>query len=224
MRFTAMLWQEVESIHRAIIEHPFNRELTDGSLSRERFEFYIQQDALYLADFGRALAVIGSRSASPARMLDFVRFAEGAVVVERALHEEYFQLFGVRNPTVIQSPSCFAYTNFLIATAAQRSYEEGVAALLPCFWIYQAVGRHIHACASAHNPYQKWIDTYAGEEFGRLVDKAIKITDEVADRASPGGRGAMKEAFVTSSRLEWMFWDSAYRMERWGPALGQTVQ
>jgi thiaminase/transcriptional activator TenA len=27
----------------------------------------------------------------------------------------------------------------------------------------------------------------------------------------------MEEAFVTSTRLEWMFWDSAYRMENWQP-------
>lgn len=217
MRFTDSLWQQIESIYQAIIEHPFNRELADGTLSRQRFEFYIQQDALYLADFGRALAIVGSRSPSPARMLDFVRFAEGAVVVERALHEEYFQLFGVSDPTTIPSPSCFAYTNFLIATAAHRSYEEAVAALLPCFWIYRAVGMHIHRCAADHNPYQKWIDTYAGEEFGGLVCKAIEITDQVADRASPEGRETMKKAFVTSSRLEWMFWDSAYRLERWQP-------
>jgi len=28
----------------------------------------------------------------------------------------------------------------------------------------------------------------------------------------------MTAAFVQSSRLEWMFWDSAYRMEQWMPA------
>jgi thiaminase/transcriptional activator TenA len=217
MTFRETLWQAIVPIYQAILDHPFNRELAEGTLSRERFAFYMQQDALYLLDFGRALALIGGRSDTPARMLAFIRFAEGAVVVERALHQEYFKLFGITEPLTTPSPACFAYTNFLLATAACRSYEEGVAALLPCFWIYRAVGTHIYQHAAANNPYQKWIDTYAGEEFGRLVEQAIAITDEVAEQTTPRLREAMKAAFVTSSRLEWMFWDSAYRLERWQP-------
>jgi thiaminase/transcriptional activator TenA len=217
MRFTDELWQEIQPVYQAIIEHPFNRELASGVLARERFLFYIQQDALYLADFGRALAIAGSRSATPERVLTFLEFAKGAVAVERALHLEYFKLFGVTSPTGTQSPACFAYTNYLIATAAHRSYEEGVAALLPCFWIYGAVGRHIYQSASAGNPYRKWIDTYASDEFAAIVDQAIDITEATARAASEMARGLMREAFVTSSRLEWMFWDSAYRMETWKP-------
>lgn len=217
MAFTNMLWQSIEPIYGAIIEHPFNRQLAEGTLARERFEFYMQQDALYLADYGRALAIMAGRSATPQRMLDFVRFAEGAVVVERALHAQYFQLFGIDEPTTVQSPSCSAYTNYLLATVSVRSYEEGMAALLPCFWIYRAVGSHVYERAAAGNPYQKWIDTYAGEEFGLLVDKAIAITGECAQNTSESSRALMKEAFVTSTRLEWMFWDSAYRMEAWQP-------
>jgi len=39
----------------------------------------------------------------------------------------------------------------------------------------------------------------------------------VASGATEEGRKRMAEAFVLSSRLEWMFWDSAYRMEQWRP-------
>ena len=217
MRFVDALWQEITPIYQAIIAHPFNQELTQGTLPRARFEFYMQEDALYLADFGRALAIIAGRSGTPERMLDFVRFAEGAVVVERALHASYFQLFGIREPATLQPPACFAYTNYLLATVATRSYEEGVAALLPCFWIYREVGTHIHRHAAPDNPYQKWIDTYAGEDFGRLVERAIAIVEETAQETTEAGRRRMREAFVTSSRLEWMFWDAAYRLEAWPP-------
>lgn len=217
MTFSETLWDAIGPIYRAIIEHPFNRELARGTLSAERFRFYVQQDALYLADFARALAIMGGRSTAPERMLEFVRFAEGAIVVERALHDEYMAHYGITRPMQAQPPACFAYTNYLLATAAVRSYEEGVAALLPCFWIYREVGNHIHRTATADNPYRRWIDTYAGAEFGAAVDRAIAITDEVASASSPPLREAMRSAFVTSSRLEWMFWDAAYRMERWLP-------
>jgi thiaminase/transcriptional activator TenA len=47
------------------------------------------------------------------------------------------------------------------------------------------------------------------------VRKVIAISDEVARAASPTVRDGMMRAFVRASQLEWMFWDSAWRLERW---------
>jgi thiaminase/transcriptional activator TenA len=77
------------------------------------------------------------------------------------------------------------------------------------------VGKHLLAGAAADNPYQAWIDTYADEAFAEGVRKVIRVADQVAEAASPSIREQMSRAFVRSSRLEWMFWDSAYRLERW---------
>jgi thiaminase/transcriptional activator TenA len=218
MRFTETLWSSITDIYQAIIRHPFNEELAQGTLPREKFAFYMQQDALYLSDFARALATMAGRAPDEEALLQFVRFAEGVAVVERALHTSYFHEFGIETPTRQQSPSCFAYTNFLLATTACRSYQEGMAALLPCFWIYREVGHDIYKRAAPNNPYQKWIDTYAGQEFGEWVDRAIALTDRIADHASETQKERMRAAFVYSSRLEWMFWDSAYRLEAWLPS------
>jgi len=216
MTFTKTLWDRISEIYEAIINHPFNRELAQGTLPEEKFKFYIKQDALYLVDFSRALAIVGSKALLPQRILDFLDFAKDGLIVERALHDAYFRRFDV-TLDVDQAPGCFAYTNYLIATASHRSFEEAVAALLPCFWIYREVGMHIVGQSVPDNPYQLWIDTYAGEEFGAAVERAIEITEEVASGATEEGRLRMVEAFVLSSRLEWMFWDSAYRMEPWPP-------
>jgi thiaminase/transcriptional activator TenA len=216
MTFTKHLWNEIPGIFQAIIDHPFNRELAQGTLALGKFKFYIKQDALYLVDFSRALAIVGSKALLPERILDFLEFAKDGLVVERALHEEYFRRFDV-TLDVDQAPGCFAYTNYLIATASHRSFEEAVGALLPCFWIYREVGMHIVGQSVPGNPYQLWVDTYAGEEFGAAVRRAIEITDEVAATATEETRQRMTEAFVLSSRLEWVFWDSAYRLEPWPP-------
>jgi len=216
MAFTKGLWDRISEIYEAIIDHPFNRELAQGTLPAEKFEFYIKQDALYLVDFARALAIVGAKALLPERILDFLEFAKEGLIVERGLHEEYSRRFDVTLDAK-QAPACFAYTNYLIATASHRSFEEAVSALLPCFWIYREVGMHIVGQSVPGNPYQLWIDTYAGEEFGAAVRRAIEITEEVAGSATGETRHRMTEAFVLSSRLEWMFWDSAYRMESWPP-------
>ena len=56
---------------------------------------------------------------------------------------------------------------------------------------------------------------YSGEEFQEVVRKAIDLTDRVAEDANDKQLEKMQEAFITSTRLEWIFWDSAYRMENW---------
>jgi thiaminase/transcriptional activator TenA len=216
MQFSDKLWSRIAPIYRAIIEHPFNRELAAGTLSPDRFAFYIQQDALYLAEYSRVLSVLAGRSSEAAE--DFIRFAGNVFAVEQSLHREFFAAFHIDQPEQKQSPSCFAYTNYLTATVFQRSSEEATAAVLPCFWIYREAGRHICHHAVSENPYQKWIDAYAGEDFSRSVDRAIAIANAAAENAPAPLRALMEKAFETASLLEWMFWDSAWRMETW-PAL-----
>jgi thiaminase/transcriptional activator TenA len=105
------------------------------------------------------------------------------------------------------------YTNYLRATCSGQPYPVGMAAVLPCFWIYREVGNYIYRHHTPNNPYQAWIDTYAGEAFATVVEDAIRITEAVAGQSSPAVQRQMQQAFVYSSRLEWLFWDNAYQRE-----------
>lgn len=214
MSFSQTAWDAVEFTYKSIIEHPFNRELADGTLDKKKFQFYIKQDSLYLIDFARALAITASCASNPEDLVLLLDFSKGAIIAERGLHEFYFQFYGIKLD-VKKAPGCFTYTNFLISSATHSSYEESLAALLPCFWIYQEVGLHIHRTSAKNNPYHKWIDMYSGEEFQEVVRKAIDLIDRVAEGANEKQLKKMQEAFITSTRLEWIFWDSAYRMESW---------
>ena len=90
-----------------------------------------------------------------------------------------------------------------------------LAALLPCFWIYAEIGRDIHARAVQPNPYSAWIDTYAGENSTPWSAEVIASVDRAAELASAVTVKAMHEAYTHAARLEWMFWDSAYRQGTW---------
>jgi thiaminase/transcriptional activator TenA len=214
MKFTDELWNSALPVYEQILAHPFNEELKNGTLHVEKFKFYIYQDSLYLADFAKALATAGTRASTSQELLDFLQFAQNAILVERALHIGYFKEYEIGFNSG-KAPGCFAYTNYLLATSAFESFEVSVAALLPCFWIYKKVGDHIYANQSAPNPYQNWIDAYAGEEFAASVQKALDICDFLADNASANVRKKMKEAYLIATRLEYVFWDSAYRQEQW---------
>ena len=215
MSWSKTAWLQAEPVYNAILEMPFICEQITGTLAIEKFKFYIAQDSNYLEQFGRALALIGARAHDMAHVLRFIRFGEGAIVVEKALHANYFLEFGIEGKAPI-SPACHHYTNFLLKEAALSQVEVAMAAVLPCFWIYKKVGDYIYQQQSKEkNPYQTWIDTYAGEEFGLRVQEAIAICDAVAATCTTAQQQKMTEAFVTGCKLEWLFWDSAWRMEKW---------
>jgi thiaminase/transcriptional activator TenA len=218
MSFSQNAWQRIVPLYGAILDLPFNRELAAGTLSRERFTFYLLQDARYLTYFARALAVTAARAPDNDALIQFAGSAREAVVVERDLHEGFFKDYGISPAAAAAaepSPTCAHYTHYLLALAYNAPYEVSVAALLPCFWIYWEVGKHLLATAEPDNPYQAWIDTYADEAFAAGVRKVIAIGDQMAAAASPTIRDQMSGAFVRAAQLEWMFWDSAYRLERW---------
>jgi len=217
-RFSETAWSGISQLMDSIYALPFNRELAAGSLARERFLFYVEQDSLYLDAYSRVLSFAAARADDPEAMTVFSGAAKEAIEVEQALHAGFMADLGATGEAMAAaepSPSCAAYRNFLLASAAVGSYPELVAAILPCFWIYRDVGLHIAERASAENIYQRWIDTYSDEAFGEATRRVITITDAVHDRASERERAAMLAAFNRSAQYEWMFWDSAYRMEGW---------
>jgi thiaminase/transcriptional activator TenA len=206
-------WSAIQGIFREITVHAFVTGLIDGGLEREKFLFYLNQDALYLDDFGKVLAGIAAKCSDRSHTEDFLGFAKDTITVERALHREYL---GQIDAGAKASPACLLYTSYMQRQMLLAPLEVIVATVLPCFWIYQEVGDFILAQKPGDdNPYKKWIDTYGGEEYGQAVKRAVAIADELAAAATPATRERMTEAFVLCSKMEWMFWDSAWRLEQW---------
>lgn len=81
------------------------------TLERDRFVFYLQQDALYLIDFARAFAHTAAKLNSVTHVEDFLAFAHEVLIAERELHKQHFQLFEVQPNEHVQ-PACFNYTNY----------------------------------------------------------------------------------------------------------------
>lgn len=217
-KFSDAAWAANAELYETIRTMGFNRELAAGTLARPSFRHYMVQDAHYLEAFGRGLAVAAAKADTADAIVQFADAAKVAIIVERELHEEFFKAFGVSREefrATPPSPACHHYTSFLIATCWAEPYPVALAALLPCFWIYAEIGKDIHARAARDNPYQAWIDTYAGEEFHAAVRAVIATTDEVAARQTAETIARMHLAFTRATQLEWMFWDSAHRRETW---------
>lgn len=206
----------VKKLMSKIYDLPFNQELANGSLPLEKFTFYLAQDALYLADFSKALALTASKLPQDHQTEHFIQFAMHAIKAERELHFNFLQKYPLSdNLKREQSPFCFMYTNYLLRMANTAAVEEAVASLLPCFWVYQQVGKRALIQKTVNNPYQEWINLYSNPEFNASVELAIATLNELGDSASLHTQKNMMAAFKRATQLEYNFWQGAYNLEKW---------
>jgi thiaminase (transcriptional activator TenA) len=217
MKFTDKLWQGAQSQYAQIINMPFNQELMKGTLDLDRFKNYIAQDFLYLEDYAKCWSLIISKAKDKQAIQLFTNFVSDSLIAEKSVEQMYINKYGIEMQKVEKNPACFAYTNYLLSTCALASYEEALAAMLPCPWVYQQVGLYMqkNTPAKKNNPYQAWINTYADPSYDGQIQQYLDIVNTLAEETGEKTRKAMQNAFMWSTRLEYMFWDSAYYLATW---------
>ncbi|GAB3496828.1 TenA family protein [Flexivirga lutea] len=202
---------------KRVLAHDFLSGLAAGTLPRDAFGYFIVQDTLYLREYARALALLAAKAPSEAAGT-LAAHAGSAVATELGLHPALLEQAGL-DPRLLHttptSPTTTAYTSYLLATCAQRPFHEGLAAVLPCYWIYQQVGAALAVRGSSDPVYARWIESYAAPDFARSVAEMLAIVDRTTVSCSDGMLAGMAPHVETATRYEWMFWDAAVREERW---------
>ena len=218
-KFSVELRRRAGRIWQAINRHPFLRELHAGTLAMERFVYFIMQDYVYLLDFAQVLCHGGSKSPDLKTLEMFARHALGAVEVERSFHESFGKTLGLSREqldSVQKGPATQAYIAHLHSVARTGNLAEIVAAVLPCYWIYGDIGRRLYRDRPAKPKiYRESIEVYASEEFWKPVREQIAMMDSLGAQANGRDRKLMTGHFILSSRYEFLFWDQAYKLEKW---------
>jgi thiaminase/transcriptional activator TenA len=221
--FTGELWRRAEPIYGQILEHPFLRGLTDGTLPRECFQHYVLQDGLYLREYARALSLAGVKSPGEDALAMFNEHSAGAISVEKSLHEGFLKELGISEKEASEkraAPTTLAYTSYVLRVAALGDYHQVLGAVLPCYWIYRQVGLALMEQGSSDPLYERWIQTYGGEEFGALVDAVLDLTDHSCGELNARQKEETADAYLTTSRYEWMFWNMGWTLEEWPVGTG----
>ncbi|OJU83163.1 MAG: thiaminase II, partial [Solirubrobacterales bacterium 70-9] len=207
-----------EPLFEAIIAHPFLTGLADGTLPEGSFGYFLIQDGHYLRDYARSLAFIAGYAHDPAEASVFLGAASRAVAAEQGMHGELLAQCGITAAEAAAtpfSPSGELYARTVLSRAAEGPFADGVAAVIGCLWIYREVGNVLVERGSPDPRYQRWIDSYSGESYGAAVEVALDVVDRIGRDSTPAERDRLKEIFVDTCRLEWMFWDAAWRRESW---------
>lgn len=209
--WTAALWAAGGETWHQILDLPFVRALGDGTLDEDLFAFYLDQDALYLRDYSRALATLSARADTAEAQVHWAAGAHEAIAAESQLHEGWL---ANRARLGGPSPITMGYTNFLRASAAGDDYVVGAAAILPCYWLYEEVGAVLSSQNHADHPYTEWLSMYGGEEFAADVARSLAEVERAFEAASPAQRVRAARAYLSACVYEREFFDQAHRALR----------
>jgi thiaminase (transcriptional activator TenA) len=218
MTFTEIIRKAADAEWQSSLVHPFVTGIADGTLPIECFKFYVLQDSYYLSQFAKVQALGSAKADDLSVSGRMAKHVLGTYQAELSLHEKFMKQLDIteEEKTAFEpAPTAYAYTSHLLRSAYSGHLGDILAALLPCYWLYYDIG-HKLADARPNVPvYQEWIAAYGGEWFEELVHEQLDGLNAIADQVSDSDRERMKQEFVISSRYELMFWEMAYRRERW---------
>lgn len=206
-------------LHQQTLAHPTVGGIGDGSLPEATFRYYIEQDYQFLTRYVKVMALGISASADLAITTRLAELLHTTLAVEMDALRSLYRQFGgdaTELTMIARSPTCAAYTNHLMSVASERDLLLILASILPCQWGYREIGRSLKASGlPTDERYAAWIEEYADEAYGELVDWIIQTLDLLAERAGEDALDRAHEVFHLSAEYEHRFWEMAWNQESW---------
>jgi thiaminase/transcriptional activator TenA len=215
--FYRELREKTDPLWETIFRHPFVKGIGDGTLSRDRFEFYLKQDYVYLIDFSRVFALACAKSRTLPEMGTFAALLHATLNSEMELHRKTCAAFGISEQdlaSTIKRPITSAYTDLLVRTAYEGELSDILAVLLPCACGYVEIGKRLESEGLPEDRfYRDWIDTYASPEFQDFADWLIARMNERAADAPARRKEQWHRLYESSARHEYLFFEMSWKME-----------
>ncbi|WP_199614797.1 thiaminase II [Paenibacillus alkalitolerans] len=220
MSFSSDLRREADPVFRAIFEHPFVQGIAKGELKKEQLIHYVKQDFeylnVYMQIYGLGISKCKDRG-DIAMFHDKIGFILNSEIHP---HNNLCRVAGVRYEDLQGyrlAPTALHYTRHMLTVAHQGSLGEIYAVLLPCPWTYIEAAQHIIDTVRPKDdhPFYEWIMFYGNQEIRPRMMDIVDRLDAWAEQANEDEKARMKEHFMLSCQLEYMFFDMAYKLEEW---------
>ncbi|HET7264829.1 MAG TPA: thiaminase II [bacterium] len=219
MSLFARLQEDAAPIRERILAHPFVRGLGDGTLPGDQYQYYLRQDYLFLIEYCRVLALAAARADEVAIAGRFSDLLNQTLNVEMDLHRETCWACGISPETLEDtrpSATTLGYTNHLRLVAETKALVSIVTAILPCAHGYWEIASALRARGLPRVPaYENWIKAYTADEYAAAAHWLAGLLDRLGEEISIHDEAALREIFLTSVRYEYLFWETAQRMEEW---------
>lgn len=187
-------------IYQSILQAPFTQGLMDGSLPDQTFKHFLEQDAIYLKDYAKNLDAVAELLSDEEGKSLFKELMEDGIEAEKRigqmLGEKYGQEYDIK-----PNPATQGYIDFKRSIIDRRHLPTALAAILPCFWFYNEMGKYMNAHASS-GKYKAWIDTYTSPLMDKVVETLSGLADKQAGQTDATERAEMERIFRTAAFYE----------------------
>ncbi len=216
MGLTEALRQKYQELWEKMVTHPFVLELGEGTLPVEKFQTYFIQDYAFLVDWSRLMALAVSKAPDVEAARRMTLSLSGALTAEESLFRRSFEELGVPPARYLGAellPTALAYSNFLLRTGHEGSFNEILTVLLVVEWTYWDWARRLveQGKRPGRRAYQEWVDIHAAP----ALEEFVRWARERVDQSPANEHPFLERAFLTALRYEYLFWEMAYRGESW---------
>jgi thiaminase/transcriptional activator TenA len=214
-RFSATLAARAQPAWSEAIDHPFTRELQDGTLDDAVYREYLLQDYAFLETLARVVGYAVAQAPDIDAQGTLAQFLAGVTGEENDYFERSFDALDVpastwQDPEVTATTQ--AFTDSLLGVAGTGGYADVLAVFVPVEWIYLEWATR--ASDSAQTPDRwylaEWIDLHANPEFETFVEWLRGQLDAVGEQLDDERRERVATRFERTVELEVAFFDAAY--------------
>jgi len=215
---TDKLIQSTCDIWDSYYTHPFVSGIGDGSLSIERFQFYMIQDYLYLYEYAKVFALGAAKSSDHRLMRFFSSYLHATLNGEMKIHEAYMKRLSITEDMIENTPMSLtntSYTTYMLKIAYEGDCLDILTAIYACALSYEKIGRQLALIPGAltHPFYGEWVAGYASDDYAAGNKALTSDIDRLGAAISPEKEKRLIEIFRNCSIYEARFWDMAYHME-----------
>ena len=204
-KWSEVAFAEVADIMHSIEHYEFIQQMLNGTLQQEHFVRYLQQDKLYLKEYSRDLYAVADMMTDKAEGDFFRAMAKEGMESENAMQAMLSERFGIVGEAMPVATT-LRYTSFLRHYTDTLDLPVVLAAVLPCYWVYNEVGKYLVAqTINPDNPYKEWIQTYGSEEMDNATRYVVALIDRLAQGCTPEKQALMRRIFAEGCALELEF-------------------
>ena len=211
--FHEQLLLESKGLCEAILIHPFLQETARNKISTHTFKTWMQQDFIFVREAIPFVAVLLAKSPEDLRS-NLIQIISG-LDQELGLFRKNAEAHGISLDKIQPAPTCHSYLQFLMSTAYNGSFVEGFTVLYSAEKVYLDSWMEVKMKLTGKSPWDEFINNWTSQGFQQYVDWLAATLDGLTENLPPKQREKLHELFQITGRYEYLFWEMAYREEKW---------
>jgi thiaminase/transcriptional activator TenA len=217
VKFTEELYESIKEKWDEMADVPFVAEMANGSLSTEKFKYYMLQDYAYLKEYIKILEMMYGMTDNA----EFKSFFDQLIQAIRDeidnVHIQNMRDLGITEDeikNVKRAKAAVDYNEYVKGNLLRGGIAYGATSLLQCSWLYAYIGKKMteEKKVDPASPYAGWFAVYAGAEYNAANQAWIDTVEAMTADLGRKEKDELVGIFAACLEYEKGFFDMAYNM------------